>query len=633
MTNKISILEGINLQYKGCNRSITMDELKVMLAENNVFVGKKISKKELCDLWEDVQKNGASTYLSKETKEQNAIRLKGGLMDEAKMKELVQKIKKKKNKKEPKAITPPPKPTTPLITPPKPTTPKPVTPLTPIKAPKPTTPKPVTPVAPKEQAPSSETKKLLESLGFEIKSPFELVVKTKKENISFYPYAYSKNSVKDLKKIVENLRISKKLKEDILTKLKLGLFASIEKLLKLFEDNDEYPIQEKGNGIFEMEGEFGTMVYDAKNCNQNKDKIALLSFASCLGKDFGSNKELCSYINETIKYVPFSITLPPGPCMKYKSADFKKIIKHYKIPENKDFLKKETICEIIENTILRQPENPHFYKLKINNYDYLVFYKMAPMVIFPMDPKFEMSSLASKNNLLRLKDYLYEHNMVEYGLLNVYNYELYNAIRKNLYVKKYFPDLPSPQKVLEIIPKTPDTTPVVPNQFLIHKNALQKLKSHMKETGMEKIAEKKKLIDLVPKTNVLANNKDIRMYHGTSYANWKNIKEKGILPIGAGLLGDGFYFTSSVPVATVYFKGGYDEKNPNVIVELKIKDADQLTVGEFHFGKEKEETDPIISDQDVNLATSLRGGRWQYIVRDQKIINKHFKVTRIFKLN
>jgi hypothetical protein len=112
------------------------------------------------------------------------------------------------------------------------------------------------------------------------------------------------------------------------------------------------------------------------------------------------------------------------------------------------------------------------------------------------------------------------------------------------------------------------------------------------------------------------------MYHGTNLTHWNNIKKNGIKPIGGGTLLKGFYFTPSIRRASNYFKftGGYSK----VIIELIIKDASQLTVGRFERGSTGVETDPIITQ----TFTSPR--IWQFIVRDQKIIDKHFKIHRIF---
>jgi hypothetical protein len=113
------------------------------------------------------------------------------------------------------------------------------------------------------------------------------------------------------------------------------------------------------------------------------------------------------------------------------------------------------------------------------------------------------------------------------------------------------------------------------------------------------------------------------MYHGTNSTHWAKIKNEGIKPIGKGTLANGFYFTSSVARASNYFKA-YGKKYRKVIIEIIIKNADQLTVGLYNYMNYSHQTNPIMTQ------TSTSINIWQFIVRDQKIIDKHFQIHRVF---
>jgi hypothetical protein len=138
-----------------------------------------------------------------------------------------------------------------------------------------------------------------------------------------------------------------------------------------------------------------------------------------------------------------------------------------------------------------------------------------------------------------------------------------------------------------------------------------------------------KLIDLVPKENILKNGKDVRMFHGTKMVHWKNIKKQGIQPVGGGSLGKGFYFTPSVARATDYlFRQKKEQKKKNsekelapVLIELTIKDANTLTVGDL------ESEFPIKTNPFENQT------HWQFIVTSPIVIKQYFRYDRVYKLD
>ena len=130
----------------------------------------------------------------------------------------------------------------------------------------------------------------------------------------------------------------------------------------------------------------------------------------------------------------------------------------------------------------------------------------------------------------------------------------------------------------------------------------------------------------------MKNGKDIRMFHGTKVLHWQSIKKDGIKAIGKGVLGEGFYFTPSVPIGMFYCFRSHgthtkDRLQP-VLVELIIKDADKLIVGDFSKDRHKYPIQTTSSKFSV-----WEEGFWQFIVRSKEILNKHFQIERVFRLN
>ena len=205
----------------------------------------------------------------------------------------------------------------------------------------------------------------------------------------------------------------------------------------------------------------------------------------------------------------------------------------------------------------------------------------------------------------------------------------HNKLIKNVILtKQNFPNYQFPLQ-LQTIPKTPSKTPPSSEQhYLSHKTYLQlsKQMNHCVSAYQKPfVSGKYKLIDLVPAKNILKNGKDVRMYHATKVLHWDNIKENGIKPVGGGTLGKGFYFTPSVDRATHYFfskKPTQKKKLDPVLIELIIKDADKLTVGSL--------------DSNFPIKTKIIGSiqsYWQFIVNSNEIIDKYFRIYRVFKLD
>ena len=200
---------------------------------------------------------------------------------------------------------------------------------------------------------------------------------------------------------------------------------------------------------------------------------------------------------------------------------------------------------------------------------------------------------------------------------------LWYKINSKVRTRSNFPHLPADQ-YLDTIPATPPTTPPSSLEIKISRAAFRALTNKMSKTlPKNSYKEDAPLIALVPKENILKNGKDIRMYHGTNIKAWDNIKTKGIQPVGGGTLGKGFYFTPSVTEATRYFKewGGQ-----SVLIELVVKNADQLLVGEFTAA----EMSTNFSTHPIMTQTFTAQRMWQFIVRAQLLINEHFRIDRAF---
>ena len=198
--------------------------------------------------------------------------------------------------------------------------------------------------------------------------------------------------------------------------------------------------------------------------------------------------------------------------------------------------------------------------------------------------------------------------------------------------KKNFPNHNFMQQQVDLIPKTPSNLQSSkPKQYTLSNEAFTELSKKMDKCiksnhfGIAWI--EKSLIELVPKENIMKNGKDVRMYHGTKVLHWKNIKTNGIKPIGGGALGNGFYFTPSVPKATHYLlrdKHTQEKDLTPVLIEIVIKNADKLMVGKYVIGKDNK--------YPIQTAT-FDSYFWQFIVRSKEIIKKHFRIVRVFKVN
>jgi hypothetical protein len=207
----------------------------------------------------------------------------------------------------------------------------------------------------------------------------------------------------------------------------------------------------------------------------------------------------------------------------------------------------------------------------------------------------------------------------------------HNKVIKNaILTKQNFPNYQFPLQ-LKVIPKTPSKTPSLSEQhYLSHETFLQlsKKMNHCISAYQKPFESGKyKLIDLVPPENILENGKDIRMYHGTKVLHWDDIKQNGIKPVGGGTLGKGFYFTPSVERATHYLfvkKPAQKKKLEPVLIELTIKNANILTVGNLNSNF------PIKTNDKLPFKTNFY---WQFIVDSNEIIDKHFRMYRVFKLD
>ena len=240
------------------------------------------------------------------------------------------------------------------------------------------------------------------------------------------------------------------------------------------------------------------------------------------------------------------------------------------------------------------------------------------------------------DNKYELNDIFYhlqKHGLISHQLFknptlgNNYNKLIKNAVL----TKENFPNHIFVEQ-LQTIPKTPSIPPTVPQQyFLSHKIFHQfsnKMNNCISNYKKPFVSGKYRLIDLIPPQNILKNGRDIRMYHGTKLLHWEHIKNHGIKPIGDGALGKGFYFTPSVPRATNYFfryKKQQKQKLEPVLIELVIKDADKLKVGDLE------------SEYPIETQIFMTFGKlhfyWQFIVRSEDVIKKHFRIDRVFRLD
>jgi hypothetical protein len=154
------------------------------------------------------------------------------------------------------------------------------------------------------------------------------------------------------------------------------------------------------------------------------------------------------------------------------------------------------------------------------------------------------------------------------------------------------------------------------------------------------------LLSLLPLGNVQKNGKDAIVYHGTSSRSYqKSIRDNGILPIGKGRLGNGFYFTPSFAIAHRYsMEAVADKVETPVVLEILIRNADQLKVTlytESGFRAVVSQTTkkmtvqklPSYDDIPADIfASYVDKSFWQFIVRDPEIIDHHFVIRKAFYL-
>jgi hypothetical protein len=267
------------------------------------------------------------------------------------------------------------------------------------------------------------------------------------------------------------------------------------------------------------------------------------------------------------------------------------------------------LCKAIE-TIL---DNPTFTKQKpyvVLNDDTILFQINKKYILFNINKNInDNQQLYDIYRLLIDIPYYFETKI-----------DFYEQINKIVKVPSNFPYLP-PSSILYEIPKTPKT-PLQTIQYKTSMTVFAELFKKMSHTlSANHFQSNKTLLELVPKENIMNNGKDIRMYHGTNSSNWQKIKKEGIKPIGGGMLANGFYFTPSIAKASNYFKTLNTDKK--VIIEIIIKNADKLTVGLFNKFNHKNQINPIITQTMFNDI-------WQFIVREQKIIDQYFKIHRVF---
>ena len=155
------------------------------------------------------------------------------------------------------------------------------------------------------------------------------------------------------------------------------------------------------------------------------------------------------------------------------------------------------------------------------------------------------------------------------------------------------------------------------------------------------------LLSLLPLGNIEKNGKDAVVYHGTSRSNYQNsIRDHGLHPIGKGRLGNGFYFTPSFAIAHHYAMEAADKKKADtpVVLEILLRNVDQLKVTLFtesgfravvSESTKKMTVQKLPSYHDIPadiFASYFDKSFWQFIVRDPKIIQKHFVIRNAIDL-
>jgi hypothetical protein len=282
----------------------------------------------------------------------------------------------------------------------------------------------------------------------------------------------------------------------------------------------------------------------------------------------------------------------------------------------------------------------HKLRMKIDQDIFTPIYLLDKFALFNTPTKkillnVESPYLTPKDSLTVI-EFLENLGLIDERQNNKYN--ALNVIINFIKTKENFPKLFLPSTSLDKIPDTPQNTPIKTLQLPITRIAFSHLKKIKSKTA-PKMMKNKSLIDLIPPENILKNGKDVRMYHGTNLTNWNNIKKNKIKPIGGGMLGKGFYFSPSVTTASNYFKDYYSSKEKAVLVELTIKNAGELKVGEYKYSIHQQNT-PLITGGysgsglgTLGMYNSGYEGIWQFIVRDQKIIDEHFKIHRVFILD
>lgn len=135
------------------------------------------------------------------------------------------------------------------------------------------------------------------------------------------------------------------------------------------------------------------------------------------------------------------------------------------------------------------------------------------------------------------------------------------------------------------------------------------------------------LQELVPQQNLLDHNKVV-LFHGTSLEHFKNMKKRGVNPIGGGLLGKGFYLSPNFSKANSYsYKGG----SRRVILEVEVQDADCILVSCYKNSYTSSSSAYKCND-DYPVHTDKTGTVWQFIFRNQGDMNQKLQVKRVYEL-
>lgn len=146
-----------------------------------------------------------------------------------------------------------------------------------------------------------------------------------------------------------------------------------------------------------------------------------------------------------------------------------------------------------------------------------------------------------------------------------------------------------------------------------------------------------RLIDFVSPKNILKNEDEILLYHGTNMSSAMDMIDKGVQIVKShGVLGTGFYVTPSISEALRWSRRG----KPKVVIAFAIKKGSEATVGCIQRNSKFERhcvKDCTLFTAYDTVMIHRPGGYlpffWQYVITDQRLFDsKRIIIKKVYIL-